>query len=254
MYALSAAELLAAWDRGSTEEPPRRALTLLALACPESPPEALAELPVGRRDARLLALRERIFGRRLAAVADCPRCGERLELAFDVDEVRTPEGGESGEPAAIELRTMGWELRFRLPNSLDLAALAAMPTVTPEPGIESARQALLARCLLSARKESGEEAAAGDLPEEVAAAVAERMAEADPQAAVLLALSCPTCEWSWQAPLDIGDFLWSEVDALAYRLLDEVHLLARAYGWREADIVALSAARRRFYLERVAAE
>ena len=43
------------------------------------------------------------------------------------------------------------------------------------------------------------------------------------------------------------------MDARAQRLLMEVHLLARAYGWREADILGMSPARRNAYLQRVAA-
>jgi hypothetical protein len=31
----------------------------------------------------------------------------------------------------------------------------------------------------------------------------------------------------------------------------EVHRLARVYGWREADILSMSASRRQFYLEMV---
>jgi hypothetical protein len=38
---------------------------------------------------------------------------------------------------------------------------------------------------------------------------------------------------------------------LAKAYLNEVHMLAWAYGWREADILAMSSARRQFYLERV---
>jgi hypothetical protein len=33
--------------------------------------------------------------------------------------------------------------------------------------------------------------------------------------------------------------------------LREVHTLAWAYGWREADILAMSPARRQFYIELV---
>jgi hypothetical protein len=36
-------------------------------------------------------------------------------------------------------------------------------------------------------------------------------------------------------------------------LLDEVHVLARAYGWNEREILGLSAARRAAYLERALA-
>jgi hypothetical protein len=60
---------------------------------------------------------------------------------------------------------------------------------------------------------------------------------------------CPSCGHVWQALLDIVDFLWKEVAAGAARLLDEVHTLARAYHWPEADILAMSSRRRQAYLE-----
>ena len=75
------------------------------------------------------------------------------------------------------------------------------------------------------------------------------MAAADPQADVELALSCPACGHAWPAAFDIASFLWTEVDAWARVLLHEIHALASAYGWREADILALSPRRRRAYLE-----
>ena len=40
-----------------------------------------------------------------------------------------------------------------------------------------------------------------------------------------------------------------EVQARARRLLREVDVLARAYGWTEADVLALSEQRRTAYLE-----
>jgi hypothetical protein len=49
-------------------------------------------------------------------------------------------------------------------------------------------------------------------------------------------------------PFDIVTFLWREIENLAGHLLRDVHTLASAYGWRESDILALSAARRDFYL------
>ena len=39
----------------------------------------------------------------------------------------------------------------------------------------------------------------------------------------------------------------------AVQLLDEVHQLATAYGWTEAEILALSDTRRAAYLDRVTA-
>jgi hypothetical protein len=77
------------------------------------------------------------------------------------------------------------------------------------------------------------------------------MADADPQADVRLALDCPACGHNFLAAFDVAAYLWSEVNAWAYRLLGEVHSLASAYGWREEDILAMSPWRRRVYLEMV---
>ena len=77
------------------------------------------------------------------------------------------------------------------------------------------------------------------------------MAECDPQAEVLIDMECPDCGHRWQMLFDIAAFLWTEIAVAAKRLLREVHTLARAYGWREADILSLSAARRQFYIEMV---
>ena len=77
------------------------------------------------------------------------------------------------------------------------------------------------------------------------------MAEADPQADIQLALSCPACGHQWLSTFDIVSFFWSEINAWAYRILREVHILASAYGWREADILAMSPYRRQLYLEMV---
>jgi hypothetical protein len=48
---------------------------------------------------------------------------------------------------------------------------------------------------------------------------------------------------------DIEEYFWVEVAARAMRILREIHILARAYGWREADILAMSTRRRQAYLE-----
>ena len=72
-----------------------------------------------------------------------------------------------------------------------------------------------------------------------------------PWAEIELNLQCPACRHCWSSLLDIVSFFWSEVSNQVKRLLAEVHLLARAYGWREADILSMSAARRKAYLDMV---
>jgi hypothetical protein len=95
----------------------------------------------------------------------------------------------------------------------------------------------------------GVDVLANELPNDLLAALAAEMAARDPQAEILLDLTCPACGTPWQALFDVAAFFWAEVAAEAKRLLREVDALARAYGWREADILALSPRRRQAYLE-----
>lgn len=238
MRALTALEMLDLWEWGSTQSPLQRSLMLLSAATDE-PIEATARLSVGQRDARLLSLRERAFGPQLAAVANCPNCTERLELNFSTADVRVETESESAESRVLAIAD--YQLRYRALNSLDLAAIAGQPDKA------EARKQLLERCLSEITRE-GAPVGAEQLPVEVIEAAVERIARADPQSDVQIALSCPQCECQWQASFDIGPFFWNEIHVWAQRLLREVHMLASAYGWRERDIVTMSPWRRQFYL------
>jgi hypothetical protein len=231
--------LLAVWERGRRERPGSRALTLL-LAAPESVRARAGSLTVGGRDAALLDVRERLFGREFAAVSSCPSCGEDIELAFAAREVRR-------ETASVDrsmLHVAGVHVQFRLPTGDDVAAIEAAPDVA------TARAGLVARCFAHAVQDHVP-IAIDQLPAPIVDAVIARMAELDPQADVALDVACPWCGYSWLEPFDIVSFLWSELAAWARRLLNDVHVIASAYGWSEHDILALTPARRSAYLEMV---
>jgi hypothetical protein len=262
MRALSAAELLAVWDRGLVQPLGQRALLLLTAAYPEVRPETLARLSIGQRNACLLTLREWTFGRQLESLTNCPVCHERLELNFAVADVRVaeapptvalalPAAGEQGQGEEYILEHSGYRVRFRLPDTLDLTSVLESGQRFED--IPQARTALLARCLLAVER-NGEVLASivlDELPPELITAMLDRMAQVDPQADITLALNCPACRHQWPAMFDILSFFWQEIDAWAQRLLDDVHTLASAYGWPEADILGLSPHRRQFYLERI---
>jgi hypothetical protein len=114
---------------------------------------------------------------------------------------------------------------------------------------ETARDALFARCVREVRNANGEAVNPDVLTSAVSAEIAERIAAADPQAEIELALVCPSCEHRWSMVFDIATFLWKELHAWALQTLRDVHTLARSYGWREADVLALSPTRRQAYLE-----
>jgi len=239
MHGLTAAQLLAAWEQGQAQPPAGRARALLAAACPDFSPERLS---IGQRDFQLLELRERTFGSRLDARSRCPACAEQLEVSFTAQDARVCAAAEV--PQELVVQQSGHDLRCRLPTQADLEASCGQGDVP------AARRYLLERCLLDVRRD-GVAAAVDELPDDVMRAVEQAMAAADPQANVQLALSCPACGHQWQEVFDIVSFLWGEVHAWALRLLREVHTLAAAYGWSEADILALSPQRRRMYLEMV---
>lgn len=243
MRSLSALELIDLWEDGFHRPPFWRALELLTVSCPEMSRESLAQLTIGQRDAWLLALRERLWGSGMAAVEHCPSCRERLEIPLETGALMSMANAEF--PEEISVQAGDFTLTFRLPNSGDLLVAAE-----EEP--EGRQNTILERCLLTA--EIGEELRdLSGLPEETVAELVERMAEADPLADIQLALTCPACRHQWRANFDIVSFLWTEIEAWAWRALTDVHTLARAYGWSERAILSLSPARRQFYLEMVGA-
>jgi hypothetical protein len=247
MHGLSAHELLRIWEVAQGQHLVDQALTILAVAVPELSREELLTLSIGQRDTYLLAVRERTFGPQLTGTAECAVCQERLEFAFDVAELcdafdMKDRGVTTNQEHEVTIQ--GYPVRFRLPNSLDLARIAGCRDIV------TARNMLIQRCVEQSSQESGE-VAVTELPETVVAVLAECMAQCDPQAEIQLDLNCPACGQGWSAMFDIVWFFWTEIRAQAIRLLREVHTLARAYGWREVDILSMSAARRQLYLEMV---
>ena len=239
MRALSASELLSIWERFSARRSDALALALLSVACDDTPVSELAQLAIGARDSRLLELRERTFGSHFAAVVECPACSRALELTFEAADIRVSAQPQC--PQGLMVERDGYSARFRLPNSLDLAEVSTVSGPSP-------RRRLFERCVLEAHR--GKQAIdAAALPESFANHVAETMAEQDPQATIELAMNCQQCSHAWNALFDIVSFFWSEIQAWSVRMLRDVHELASAYGWREADVLALSPARRQIYLD-----
>ncbi len=224
-----------------------RALTILEVAIPEISRDELFALSAGQRDARLLEVYQSTFGAQLAAFVVCQHCQEHLEFALDIGDICPGDDltAQWGRPTgSTTVFIQAFELRFRLPNSLDLAMIAHCQDVV------TARRLLIERCVLEARQE-GEIVAPEGLPETVTTVLAEQMAQLDPLAVIEIDLHCPQCGHRWLVLFDIVSYFWTEIYTYAKRLLREVHTLARAYGWREPDILALSAVRREYYLEMV---
>lgn len=240
MGGLSASDLIRISEAVQGQRPLDQALTILRAGFPELDGESLADLPIHDRDCLLFELRQQTLGARLRGRAECPHC--RASLEFETHTTDFQDAGRSGK-AEHTFERDGLRVTFRVPTSRDIAAVA---NASPEDG----PRRLAERCIVKIDREgtaASLEECAADLIKEVA----NRLCEREPRAETLVNVICPECNFGWKIMLDVGSFFAVEIEALAKRLLLEVHALARAYGWSEREILSLSARRRHTYLELV---
>lgn len=232
MRPLSPHELLFAWEQGRDRHPVDRAALLRTLSAPGADPAALADEPLGARNAALLRVRAATFGRRLRALVDCPQCSAPLEIELDTVELLAtcPVPLTSVEVAGV---------RFRPPTNRDLARIAV------EDDADTATRRLLMLCAIDQLEDIDVDA--------VLTEVETALEGADPWSDLALVVHCDACEQQWSEPLDVPELLWDDVQHRARVLLDQVHVLAHAYGWTEDIVLGLSDQRRAAYLERVTA-
>jgi hypothetical protein len=98
-----------------------------------------------------------------------------------------------------------------------------------------------------------EPSAPGEWSKKELSEIGETLSMADPLAEIQVSVPCPGCGNDGKETLDLVSFVWTEIEARVRRLLFDVHTLASAYGWSEADILSLSENRRSMYLEMVQA-
>lgn len=232
---MHASEILQIWECSHRGSLTAAAVAMLARAHPDMSPESCDALPIGARDQALLRLRERIFGPHLVCRADCPDCGDPLE--FDTTTATLRIGAATPGEHVVERGDV--RVALRPPGSGDVAAAAADP---------DAHRSLLRRCVIAVWR-GGEACSIEQVDPEMWDALGAALTELDPGADLRFALACPSCRREWSAPFDIVAILRDELTAFATRTLRDVDTLARAYGWREADILALSPLRRRLYLD-----
>ena len=234
MHTLNASGLLDMWEQGCNLAPPQRTLAMLVFADPKARREELMTLSLGRCNARLLRLREELFGSQLDFVAPCPACASVVEATLDSTRLARDAPVLHTQTVRLDAHSVV----LRAPQLGDLFDLPRDPV--------TARHALVSRCV--ADGSDAERNGASFAPAAIDA-ISAALAASDAAGSIELALECPDCSQRWLAAFDIATFLWHEIDVWARRTLREVHALARAYAWREPDVLALSPTRRQIYLE-----
>jgi hypothetical protein len=242
----SSLALIEVWERGLALGPHRRAAALLEAAFPDRAAGDLHALPLGRRDALLLEFREELFGDRMAGTASCRHCSEQVEVTLGVRSLLAlgpPDGTDGATPSLHSLEHEGHVVSFRLPTGADLEAASAAG------GVEGARRILVERCVSAAGRVGGPSLRPSELPAGVLEEMGRRMEALDPLASLSFTLACPACRREWRLVLDVVGFIWAELGSWSRRLMRDVHTLASAYGWSEADILSMGPTRRRLYIQ-----
>jgi hypothetical protein len=217
--------------------------------------ETLQQLSLGDRAVLLLCARRLTFGDEIDCVLKCPQCDESLDFQLRIDQLLPPALSDA-PPRYFEetviVASERYHVRLRVPCGADFEEVLRQPGTTAG---ESVR-VVLARCVEWARKENDAVMRAtiplDEWPEELADHVSDRLGEFDPQAEIALQLQCPACQHHFTSSFDCGEYFFSELSARQDRRYREVHELALAYHWSEADILSMSPRKRQHYLDLLA--
>ncbi len=238
MREITAADITRLCEWGANKHDLDRAIALLRLSSPGEDVDGLAQLSVGQRDARLMKLRSAQFGDRFEMRVYCPKCDAALEFGMDLAQLLQDQGVEYQGPIEFE----GGTIKYRLPNSRDMAAISAINDPL------RAKEALFGRCV-AARDSNGEPLHPSKIPQDALAEVLQCWSVEDPQADVTFKLKCADCRHSWRTVFDILSFFWTELEVFNRRLQDDIHLIASRYGWSETHILSMTSERRKRYIE-----
>lgn len=191
---------------------------------------------LGARNAALVKLRANLFGAAWPLRSSCPSCKANNEFSVDAQALVTELASRLPDSEQTYRLNVGERsIAFRLPSSDDLVKAANSGDA------DTTALALLQHCVVN-----GDQM---DLDVATQEQLSTRMQELDPAAVVSFSITCPACSHAWDAVIDVGSAVWTEVKAAAERLLLDIDALARTYGWSEPQILALSPLRRAAYLQ-----
>lgn len=209
---------------------------LVGISDADVPGDLARRLLVGDRDYLMFALRRLTLGDSFQGVLACPLCAAPMDISFGAEDVPVEPRPQTAASYTLELGSAAGSLRtvrFRLPTGGDQEAVLDMDH-------GAAVEALLERCIV----DDGGAPLAIDEREAVVTAM-DRLA---PQVDIELDLTCPVCGHAFLMPFDVTAFFFHEMGINGAQLLREIHSLALAYHWSEADILSLGRDRRRAYL------
>lgn len=184
--------------------------------------------PVARRLDGLISIRL-AGGVAMETIAlRCPECKKDFEIKLDLAASRSIEA-----PERIAFEVDGKRFEARCPTGEDHARWLAE---RPSPGVA-------AGSLLRGEAEPNDA---------IVAALDAALASQDPAREMPVSTQCPACEAAIETVIALETRLLQAFAAEQRSWLREIAAVARSYPWSEAEIAAMPAWRRHFYLARAA--
>lgn len=245
MKNLSSAIWLNLWEQGASNSPLHFSIYTISETFPEIDVAKALSLPIGIRDSLLILIRSNIFGNTFTNIAQCPRCGEKIEWEQHSDNFEIGKPEDLLVKERYEFENGEYTISFRLPNTKDILNL--------ENAAEGyAEEQLLNNCLLKVNL-ADKTIPTSDIPNEIVANLLTCMEKEDRLADINFSLHCPACSHAWNNNFDIVQYFWTEINAWANRMMYEIGVIASNFGWSEKQILDLSPKRRQIYLEMIGA-
>lgn len=207
-------------------------------------PAEVAGWTLDRRLRALAGIARATFGNSLAWQARCPACREPMELELGLAPLLTT----ADDSGAIECAPRpGTRLSLRLPTGLDQQSWRELAVPHGELSLAMARS-------LVEGLDGGVPDPGWRMPEEWLDAVEAELAARDPLNMLEAGARCPSCDTASAIELDLEAVILELLAREQRRVMEEVHRLARAYHWSEAEVLTIPPRRRAFYLRRSESE
>ena len=196
------------------------------------------QLTPWERDCVLAALYTRLYGPRIDTSITCQRCEALFDLDFmlhDLMDGLAPQ--ESLLNVDDHTFVLRHDIRFRLPTGNDECAVFGLPP-------EQAEAGLLERSVVGC----------AGLDADTSAQVQNAMHAMAPVVNVDLDAKCPECAHQQSVQFDLQRYLLAALMNDRAQLVQEIHLLASAYGWSLTEILNLTRSQRRAFVALVDAD
>lgn len=195
--------------------------------------DEVGKLTTWERDQVLAAIYIRHYGPRIGSTMRCQSCSAPFDVDFSLEalmESLAPDPDVSIEHLEGGLYRLS-NVRFRLPTGDDECAVFGLSP-------DQAEAELLQRCLIDR----------APLEPDTSADVQNAMQALSPVVNVDLNAKCPECGHDQSVQFDLQRYLLTAFMNDRRQLVQEIHLLASAYGWGLSEILNITRSQRRAFV------